>query len=97
MAHLRVADDEVAVRFRQRPRGSLPQNVHPGQPTSAESPDVHYDRTRASEQANIDTAQAQAAAAHDQGGKPTVTPQSPPFLVHSAKITPIPATGSRER
>ncbi len=52
MAHLRSPDDNVTARFRQKPRGSLPQNVHPGeQPpepgaTSPISPSASEQRNR---------------------------------------------------
>jgi len=96
MANLRINDDSVA-RFRQKPRGDMPQGVHAGQPPGPPAPDRHYDETRAAVESNIDQQRAQAAAAHDQGRRPSVTPQAPPFLIHSAKVTPISNTGSRER
>ena len=88
-------NDSVA-RFRQKPPHDRPSSLHPGQPSGSPALDRHRDTTRDAVESNIDDQRAQAAAAHDQG-KPSVTPQAPPFLVHSAKITPIPATGSRER
>ena len=95
MAHLRSPDDNVTARFRQKPPNGRPATVYPGQP--GPTPDTHYDDVRSAVQANIDDASAQARAQHDQGRRPSVTPQAPPFMQHGAKITPIPATGSRER
>ncbi len=99
MAHLQAPDDQVRERFRQPPPNGRPSSLHPAQqPPGPQASDRHYDRTREAVVANIDTAQAQAAAAHDQSHRPTVTPQgNEPFMVHAAKITPIPAIGSRER
>jgi len=94
MANLRINDDSVA-RFRQKPRGTIPQDTHAGQqPPGAPAPDRHYDETRAAVESNVDQQRAQAAAAHDQS-KPSVTPQAPPFMVHAAKVTPVRHPGSR--
>jgi len=96
MAHLRINDDNVA-RFRQKPRGTIPQDVHAGQqPPGPPASDPHYDTTRDAVTANIDRHQAEVTAAHDQGGKPTVAPQSnEPFMHYGSVITPVAHPGSK--
>ncbi len=83
MAHLRAPDDEVAARFRQKPRGTIPQGVHPGQqpPLPGASSPIS---PSASEQRNRDAERAQEQGLHESTVKPQrVDPKDSPLFTSS--------------
>ncbi len=66
MANLRINDDSVA-RFRQKPRGTIPQDVHAGQPLPGAGSPIS---PSASTQINVDQQRREEQEMHSPGVSP---------------------------
>ncbi len=70
MAHLRAPDDNVTARFRQKPRGTIPQDVHAGQQPPNQLQNPQPISPSASTQRNVDQQRREEQEMHSPGVSP---------------------------
>jgi hypothetical protein len=81
MAHLRVSDDNVTARFRQKPPNDRPATVHPGQPLPGASSPIS---PSASTQRNVDQQMREEQETHSPAAsRQRIDPKDSPLFTSS--------------